>query len=122
MPALKPHKFTRGNITYLIKLPDVYDKGSEYDIGSAMGISALGDDYEVSADDVTLEISQGMKAGILMRMRVTYQDTTNNGKTKSAKVVCPVEKAATAITTLLSKKYDSGNVTGAGVPRRRRLG
>lgn len=51
MASLKAHKFTKGSITYFIKLPDVYDNGSEYTIGSAMGISKLSGDEEITAKD-----------------------------------------------------------------------
>jgi hypothetical protein len=41
--------------------------------------------------------------------------------TKSTKIICPTNKVDTAITALRTKEYKGKNITGAGIPRRRRL-
>ena len=122
MPSLKAHKFKKGNITYFIKLPDVYDNGAAYNIGSAMGISKLAGTEEITADDVSLEVGDGLKNGQLARLRVSYKDTSDNNKSKSASVICPIDKAAGAVVALLAKKYKNSDIKSAAVPRRRRLG
>ena len=122
MAALVPHKLEINNKTYYAKLPDVYDNGADYNIGSALGISRLGDTEEIDATADTIEIGDGIKTGKLMRIRISYQDATDNNKSKSSQVVCPVDKAKTAITAVLSKTYKASNIKSAGIPRRRRLG
>ena len=122
MASLKPHKFTSNGTTYFIKLPDVYDNGGEYNIGSAMGISKLGANEEITANDISLEVGDGIKNGQLIRLRLSYNDSTDNNKSKTAKVVCPIDKASSAIVALLAKNYKGSDVKGAAVPRRRRLG
>ena len=122
MASLKAHKFTKGSTTYFIKLPDIYDNGAGYNIGSAMGISKLSGTEEVTAADVSLEVGDGIKNGQLIRMRIGYNDTTDNNKRKSARVICPIDKAAGAVVSLLSKSYKGSDIKSAAVPRRRRLG
>lgn len=122
MASLKAHKFKKGNITYFIKLPDVYDNGAEYNIGSAMGITKLNGTEEITAEDVSLEVGDGIKNGQLVRLRLSYEDTTDNNRRKTANVICPIDKAAGAVVALLAKTYKSSDVKSAAVPRRRRLG
>ena len=122
MASLKAHKFTKGSITYFIKLRDVYDNGTDYTIGSAMGITKLGDNEEITADDVSLEVGDGIKNGQLARLRLSYDDTTDNNKSKTASIICPIDKAASAVVALLSKTYKGSDIKSAAVPRRRRLG
>lgn len=121
MASLKAHKFTRNGITYFIKLPDVYDNGAEYTIGSAMGISKLTGNEEITANDISLEVGDGIKNGQLVRMRVSYDDATDSGKSKTAKIICPIDKAAAAVVAVLAKNYKGSDIKSAGIPRRRRL-
>ncbi|MDT3674948.1 hypothetical protein [Microcystis wesenbergii] len=41
--------------------------------------------------------------------------------TKSARIICPTSKVDTAFSSLKGKNYKGNNITGAGIPRRRRL-
>lgn len=122
MAGLVPHEIAIGSRKYYIKLPDRYDNGATSNIGSALGIKKLPENTEVDADTDTLEVGTGLRLGKLMRIRISYEDPANANRTKSAQVLCPIDKAAGAITAILSKKYNGGDVTGAGIPRRRRLG
>lgn len=122
MTVLASHEVKIGSRTYFIKLPNRYDNGGTSNIGSVLGIKRLSEDTEISADTDTLEVSAGLRLGKLMRIRISYEDPANANQKKSAQILCPVEKAAGAITALLSKKYNGGEITSAGIPRRRRLG
>lgn len=122
MASLEPHKFTQNGKTEYVNLPDVYDNGAEYTIGGALGISKLKESDEIPAGTNTVEVGQGIKNGIFVRMRVSYIDSTDNNKRKSASIICPMEKASGAIAGLRAKKYKGSKVTSAAVPRRRRLG
>lgn len=62
---LKPHKFTEDSITYLVRLPDIYD-GNGSNIGTALGISVLNDDYEPASTDQQISVSEGQKQGRLL--------------------------------------------------------
>lgn len=122
MPSLKPHKFTQNGRTEYANLPDVYDNGNAYTIGSAIGISKLTGDDDIPAGTNTIEVSSGIKNGIFIRMRISYKDTSDNNKRKSATIICPMERASGAIAGLRAKKYKNSDVDSASVPRRRRLG
>lgn len=122
MPALVPHKIVINSKDYYIKLPDFYDDGDNSNIGSAMSITKLTADDEIGADEDTIQVGDSIKTGKLLRLRLTYKDSENGNVSRSAQVICPVDKAKSAITAVLTKKYRGGNITAAGVPRRRRLG
>lgn len=122
MASLKPHKFTQNGKVEYANLPDVYDNGAEYTIGSAIGISKLTANDEIPAGTNTVEVGSGIKNGIFVRMRVSYNDVTDTNKRKSAMIVCPMERASGAIAGLRAKKYKGSDVASAAVPRRRRLG
>ncbi|WP_013322684.1 hypothetical protein [Gloeothece verrucosa] len=115
---LKPHSFTEGNQTYLIRLPDIYD-GNGSTIGAALGIKKLADNYEPKAGDISISVCEGQKQGKLVKMRISYLQGT---KKKNSIITCPVDKAATAVTQILSKNFEGNNIVGAGFPRRRRRG
>lgn len=122
MASLKPHKFTQNGRVEYANLPDVYDNGADYTIGSAMGISRLTGDDEIPAGVNTVEVGAGIKNGIFVRLRLGYNDTTDNNKRKAATVVCPISYASAAIAGVRAKKYKGSDVQSAAVPRRRRLG
>lgn len=123
MPALKPHKFKIDTKVYYVNLPDVYDN-TNYSIGKAFGITKVtADAASEDEDGDTYEVSALLKAGRLIRMRVSY--TTGTGATAkrhTARVVCPIDKASKAITKVRAEKYNGVEVTTSGIPRRRRLG
>lgn len=117
------HTFKIGIKEYLIALPDYYDGnggGGVSNIGSAMGISKIFPETEIDPDKYdTVTVSDGLKNGVLVRLRISYDDGTKN---KSARIICPVDKAKVAICALLGKIYKGKIVVSAGIPRRRRLG
>lgn len=114
MAELFPHKFTLDSKQYVVLLPDVYEG-----IGQAVGLSKVGATESID-DAIRIGLADGLRYGQLFRLRVTYRGTT--GKSKSARIVCPADKAKTAIGTLIGKSYSGSTIRGAGVPRRRRLG
>lgn len=117
-PALKGHSFTVDGTKFLITLPDVYDSTGNT-IGQAFGLSKLSDTYTPDDSDASLTVSEGLKTGKLIRLRLSYKVA---GKAKSARVVCPTQKVDTGLSAVLGKTYKGADITGAGVPRRRRLG
>lgn len=118
-PALKAHSFTVGSTKFIIKLPDVYDAAG-YSIGAAFGITKLADGYVTDDDDASMTVSEGLKTGKMIRLRLSYKGTDN--KTKTARVVCPTAKVDTGLNAVVSKTYKTRDITSAGIPRRRRLG
>ena len=122
MAILVPHTFTEGSIRYLLDLPDVYDSDNST-IASAVGLTRQNPStFEAEDDDVWMPVSEGLKAGKLIRVRLSYRATVS-GKTvtKSARIICPTSKVDTAFSSLKGKNYKGNNITGAGIPRRRRL-
>jgi len=122
MAFLVPHTFQEGSITYILKLPDVYASDNST-IASALGLTRKDPkDFEPGDDDVWMPVSEGLKTGKLIRIRLSYRFAkTGKTVTKSARVVCPTSKVDTAMAGLLGKTYKGNNVTSAGIPRRRRL-
>ena len=120
-PPLVPHYYTENSIRFILSLPDVYDsEGST--IAGSLGFTKAPDNFEPDENDVGLSVSDGLRTGKLIRLRLSYRDTVNGRTiTKSARIVCPASKVNTAISALRSKQYKGNNITGAGVPRRRRL-
>lgn len=122
MAGLEPHKFTVRGKDYFVRLPDVYDNGADYTIGSALKISKLADNATIPDNADTIEVGDGIKNGQLIRLRLSYKDVTDNNKSKSASIICPIDQASTAKAGLMARKYKGSKVTSAAVPRRRRLG
>jgi hypothetical protein len=122
MAILVPHTFTEGSIRYLLDLPDVYDSDNST-IASAVGLTRQNPStFEADDDDVWLPVSEGLKAGKLIRVRLSYRATVSGRTvTKSARIICPTSKVDTAFSSLKGKNYKGNNITGAGIPRRRRL-
>jgi hypothetical protein len=121
-PPLATHFFTEGSIRFLLELPDVYaSTGST--IGSAMGITKAPSNFEPDDDDIGLRVSDALRTGRLIRLRLSYRTVVDGRNiTKSARIICPTFKVDTALPSLKNKTYKTFNVTGAGIPRRRRLG
>lgn len=122
MALLVPHTFTENSITYILKLPDVYASQNST-IASALGLTRRNPtNFEPGENDAYLPVGQGLQIGKLLKLRLSYRATVN-GKivTKSTRVVCPVSKLDTALAALLGKTYKGNNITGVGIPRRRRL-
>ncbi|MGV2389705.1 MAG UNVERIFIED_CONTAM: hypothetical protein LVR29_19940 [Microcystis novacekii LVE1205-3] len=119
---LVTHYFTDGGIRYILQLPDVYASTGRT-IGAAMGITKASTTFESGDDDVGLLVSEGLKTGKLVRLRLSYRRVVNGrNTTRSARIICPTSKVNTALPSLKSKTYRTFNITGAGMPRRRRLG
>lgn len=121
MALLVPHTFTEGSITYILRLPDVYASDNST-IASALGLTRKEPtSFEPGENDAYLPVGQGLKTGKLIKIRLSYRVTENSKtKTKSTRVVCPLSKVDTALAALLGKTYKGNNITGAGIPRRRR--
>lgn len=121
-PPLHPHYFTEGGIRYILELPDVYGNSGST-IGQAFGITRAQDTdsapFEPAENDVGLSVSDGMKNGKLVRIRISYLDNTTR---RTARVICPASRVDTGIRTVKAKTYKNGKVLGAGIPRRRKLG
>ena len=120
-PPTVPHYYTEGSTRFILSLPDVYAaEGST--IASALGITKAPANFEPDEDDIGLLVSDALRTGKLIRLRISYRVTVSGRNlTKSAKIVCPASKVDTAISALKAKNYKGNNITGAGVPRRRRL-
>lgn len=120
-PPLVPHYYNEGSTRYILSLPDVYaSEGST--IASALGLTKAPDNFEPDEDDVGLSVSEGLRTAKLVRLRISYRDTAGGRTvTKSSRIVCPAAKVNTAIAAIKTKTYKGKNITGAGVPRRRRL-
>lgn len=119
---LVPHFFSEGSNRYILELPDTYaSTGSN--IGSAMGITKAPANFEPDEDDFGLSVSEGLKTGRLVRLRISYRQTVaGRNITKSARIICPTSKVDTALPSLKTKTFKGFNIVGAGIPRRRRLG
>lgn len=118
MAELLPHYFTEGSTRFILSLPDVYG-GNGYTIGQALGITKAPDGFVADDDDAGLSVSEGLRTGKLVRLRLSYRE---GSRSKSTKIVCPTGKVSTAINSIQGKTYDSKKVISAGIPRRRRLG
>ena len=121
MALLVPHTFNEESIRYLIDLPDVYASDNST-IATVLGLTRQNPaTFEPEDDDVWLPVSEGMKTGKLVRLRISYRATVSGRtRTKSARIICPRSKVNTAISGLKGKTYQGNNITGAGIPRRRR--
>jgi|GEM_PF-6256368 len=113
------HKITIAGNTASIVLGDVYDNGGDSNIGSVLGISKLGDDEQLPDGTFPIEIGAGLNKGLLARLAIRYQ--TGTSAIKTARIVCPIDKAYTAVTALIGKNYRGGTVRSVSVPQRRRL-
>ncbi|NCR56558.1 MAG: hypothetical protein GPJ01_01565 [Microcystis aeruginosa LL13-06] len=88
-----------------------------------MGISRAPSNFEPTENDVVMRVSDGLRTGRLIRVRLSYQTLVDGRNiTKSARIVCPSSKVDTALVSLKSKTYKTFNIVGSGIPRRRRLG
>jgi hypothetical protein len=123
MPTLRPHKFTENGRVYYIKLPDVYDNSS-HTIGKAFGLTKVtADAANEDEDGEGMSVSEGLLTGKLVRIRLSYiVGTGATAKRRSARVICPINKASKGIVKVLSEKYKDIEILSAGIPRRRRLG
>ena len=121
MALLVPHTFNEGSIRYILSLPDVYAEQNST-IASALGLSRqTPSTFEAEDDDVGLPVAEGLKTGKLIRLRISYRATVNSRLvTKSSRIICPTSKVDTALPALKGKTYKGNNITGAGIPRRRR--
>lgn len=111
--ALKLHKFTFNNRTYVVRLPDIY--GS---LSSDTGIEEVTNgERPDGSEDVTVKAA--LRDGKLIRLRVSYIDGT---KRKISNVLCVATKISSAINGLPDKSINSKQIKSAYQPTRRRLG
>ena len=101
-PPLVPHYYTDGSIRYVLSLPDVYE-GEQSTIASALGITRP-ENFEPDDDDVGLSVSEGLRTGKLIRLRLSYRDVINGRNvTKSTKIICPTNKVDTGASHLCNE-------------------
>jgi hypothetical protein len=115
---IRTHYFTEAGTRYIVELRDVYDVAGST-VASAFGLTRASDNFAPAEDDVGMSVSQGLENGKLVKVRVSYR--TSAGRTKSARLVCPISRLDTAMRAVKTKTYKNGNVVGAGIPRRRKL-
>lgn len=113
--ATAAHKIQIGDTTASIVLADNYDN-SESNIGTSLGISKLGDNDSLPKGTLPIDLSSGLNKGILARLVVRYKPTT--GKAKTGRIICPTDKAYTAVTDLIGKNYRGGKIQSVSVPQR----
>jgi hypothetical protein len=105
------------NTRFIINLPDVY-LGQSSTFGAVFGLTKLADNFVPDEDDAGITVSEGLKTGKLVRVRLSYKDGT---KFKSARVVCPTARLEAALQSASTRKYKGKDIISAGIPRRRRL-
>lgn len=85
-------------------------------IGPVVGITKLAAGDHV---DAMSTVGNLFKSGTALRMKIRYKAGSS---TKTASIVCDINKAASAVGGLIGTSYKGGTVSSASLPRRRRLG
>jgi hypothetical protein len=89
----------------------------QYDsIGPDVGISKLAANDRV---DTSNDVSNLIKQGLMIRLRVRYQEGNEH---KTAFILCSISKVSSAITGIRGKAFKGGTITSASIMRRRRRG
>lgn len=115
--ATATHLITIDGITNSIILSDVYeDNGSN--IGSTIGIEKVNANSSVPDKTRPIDIASALKNGLLIRLNLRYNDPANSGRTKSGRIVCPIDKGYEAVTNLKGKQYRGGTIQSVSVPQR----
>ena len=107
-------------VTSSVKLADVYNATGS-DIGGVIGISRINNDTNVPANTRPLDLNSAIANGLMVRLNLRYSSTGGTGRTKYGKIVCPIDKAYTAVTQLEGRQYRGGTVTNVSVPQRARF-
>lgn len=118
--AIERHEITINGRTAAIKLQDVYDNDS-HKIGGTLGIQKLKDDDVYSAGTFPITVSGGLKAGLLIQLQIRYKPPGTNSRSRSSKIICPIDRAVDAVNDLIGKAYNGGRISSVSVPQRRRL-
>ena len=119
--ANETHKITINGKMSTIVLRDVYDNGAEYNIGSVIGIEKRGENEALPAGTQPIDISSGLRMGLLARLAIRHKSSAVGDKTKTSRIICPIDKAAGAIGDLIGKTYNGRRVTSVSIPQRKRL-
>ena len=119
--ANETHKITINGKVASIVLGDVYDNGAEYNIGSVLGIEKLGENESLPEGTFPIDIASGLKNGLLARLAIRHKSSAVGDKTKTSRIICPIDKAASTIGDLIGKTYNGRRVTSVSIPQRRRL-
>ena len=91
--------------------PDNYSS-----IGAVVGVTKLASGDKV---DALSRVGDLIAQGQAMRLRIRYG---SGGTTKSAYVICDLDKAPSAVAGLVGVAYKSGTIKSANIMRRRRRG
>lgn len=118
--ALAKHEVTINGKKFAMRLNDNYDD-SDSNIGSALGIKRLGDNESFDEGTIPLAVGAGIRSGLLARLNIRQKTTGANPQIKTGKIICPIDKVASAITDLVGKNYGGNSVQSASIPQRRRL-
>ena len=86
-------------------------------IGAATGVFLLAPNEAV---DAVSTVGNLFRYGQAMRLVVRYKN--NAGKVKTARIICDIDKAPTAIAALRNQSFKGGTIQSVAIPRRRRLG
>lgn len=118
MPLLYPHVITVGATKIVIKAPDIYE-----DIGTIVGVNKV-TAGTASGADASSRASELLRSGQAVKVRVRYGVAvvpgTPAGPTKTADIICDVEKAPTVVNDLLGKSFKGATIRSAVFPRRAR--
>jgi hypothetical protein len=115
MPKVAHQVDTSGTGKLIMSLPDnVYD-GT---IGPIVGITKLtGTPPAGSFSETSVA---GVRKGLLGSLKISYRVGTST-KSKTARLLCSLEKLDTCTTELPGKSFKTGTITSARFPVRRRL-
>ena len=117
--AVRTHLIDIDGVTSSIKLADVYDATGS-DIGTVIGISRVNSDTVIPANTRPISQKDALRNGLLAKLRIRYSSTTNGGRARYGSIICPIDKAFTAMTQLEGKSYRGGTVTNVSVPQQAR--
>ena len=114
------HLITIDGVTNSIILSDYYE-GNGSNIGPSIGIQRVAENGNVPAKTRPIEIGAALKNGLLLRLNIRYTSPTNNNKTKTGRIVCPIDKGYEAVVKLKGKQYRGGVVQSVSVPQKVRF-
>lgn len=119
--ANETHKITINGRVASIVLADVYDTTNS-NIGDVLGIEKLGENETLPPGTFPIDIGNGLKNGLLARLAIRRTVTTNGvTRSRTSRIVCPIDKAPEAISGLVGKQYNGSRVQSVSIPQRRRL-
>jgi hypothetical protein len=113
---LEDHIVTSGTKKFLVQLSDVY--GS---LGGLCGVAKLAAGAPIPADAVATTVSEALRSGQLIRVRVSYK-RAGEARTRSSQIVVAPAKVDEVFAAARGKSLMTGSkIVGVGFKRRRRL-